>query len=189
MQTLYSLYFATSNKNKFVEAKSILSEFGISLGLFKCNLQEIQSDTLEEVARHKAAQAHLLCSKPVIVEDDGLFISSLKGFPGPYSSFAYETIGNKGIIKLVSHNRAAAFRSVIAYCEKRSDVKLFGSNVRGSISKKLQGRRWGYDPIFIPAGQKRTYSQLENKNQISHRYLALEKFARWYVHRRESSGQ
>ncbi len=189
MQTLSSLYFASSNESKFQEARSILSEFGASLKFFKCSLEEIQADTLEEIAQHKASQAYLLCSKPVIVEDAGLFIKSLNGFPGPYSSFVFDTIGNKGVLKLMSQQRDATFRSVIAYCERQDDVMLFEAEVRGKISKKLQGKRWGYDPIFIPEGQTRTYSQLKNKNQVSHRYLALKKFANWYLHKQVSSGR
>ncbi|SRR5579885_204078 len=186
MQTLSSLYFASSNKNKFEEARSILSEFGISLKFFKCGLEEIQAKSLEEIAVHKASQAYLLCSKAVIVEDDGLFIKALMGFPGPYSSFVFDTIGNKGILKLLSKQRSAIFRSIIAYCEKKQDVMMFDGDVQGKISTKLQGKRWGFDPIFIPQGETLTYSQLKNKNLISHRYLALKKFANWYLHKQIS---
>lgn len=184
-----SLYFASSNQDKFDEARSILSEFGIDIKLFKCSLEEIQTCTLEEVAQHKANLAYLLCSKPVIVEDAGLFIAALKGFPGPYSSFVFETIGNKGILKMLSKKRSAVFQSVIAYCEKKQDVMLFEAKVRGKISRRLQGKRWGYDPIFIPEGQTLTYSKLKNKNELSHRYLALKKFASWYLHKKISSGR
>lgn len=184
-----SVFFASSNENKFKEANAILSEFGISLEFFKCNLQEIQANSLEEVAQHKARQAFSLCSKPVIIEDDGLFISSLNGFPGPYSSFAFDTIGNKGILKLLSKQRSATFRSIIAYCEKKENVVLFGADVQGKISKKIQGSKWGFDPIFVPKGQTLAYSQLKNKNIISHRYLALKKFTNWYLHKKKSSGR
>jgi XTP/dITP diphosphohydrolase len=124
----------------------------------------------------------------VIVEDAGLFITSLNGFPGPYSSFVFDTIGNKGILKLVSAQRGAVFRSIIAYCTGYDDVHLFSADVNGKISKKEQGKRWGFDPIFIPSGKHETYSQLEDKNQISHRYLALKKFANWYLNKKRSSG-
>lgn len=184
-----SLYFASSNRNKFEEAQSILSQFGISLRFFKCSLQEIQSESLEEIAAHKAAQAFALCSRPVIVEDDGLYIKSLKGFPGPYSSFVFDTIGNRGILRLLSKQRDASFRSVIAYCAKKEDAVLFQAGVQGKISKKIQGKRWGYDPIFIPRGEALAYSKLKNKNLVSHRYRALEKFARWYARRQVSSGR
>ena len=136
---------------------------------------------------HKAQSAFSQCSRPIIVEDDGLFINSLNGFPGPYSSFAYKTIGNKGILNLLKSERKATFQSVIAYCEKKGDILLFKAAMNGKISRKPMGKRWGYDPIFIPEGQTKTYAQLDNKNLVSHRYLAIKKFANWYLHKQESS--
>ncbi len=183
-QTLSRILFASSNKNKYEEAKGILAKFQLLPKFFKCSLLEIQADTLEEVAFHKALDAFSKCSKPVIVEDDGLFINSLNGFPGPYSSFVFKTIGNEGILKLIKSKRTATFQSVIAYCEKKDDVRLFKAEMDGTISQKLSGRKWGYDPIFIPEGQTKTYAHLE-KNLISHRYIAMKKFASWYLHRQE----
>lgn len=182
-----SIFFASSNENKFREAKGILSKFGIRLQFLKSHLEEIQSDNLEEIAQHKVNQAFSLCSKPVMIEDNGLFIRSLKGFPGPYSSFVFNTIGNKGILKLISKDRTAKFLSVIAYCEEQDDVMLFDASISGNISKRIQGTKWGYDPIFIPDGEVKTYSQLKEKNIVSHRYLALKKFANWYLHKQKSS--
>ncbi|SMH72359.1 RdgB/HAM1 family non-canonical purine NTP pyrophosphatase [Candidatus Nitrosotalea okcheonensis] len=184
---LSDIFFASSNKNKFEEAKDIASEFGLKLKFLKYTLQEIQADTLEEIATHKAMQAFSICSRPVIVEDAGLFIKSLNGFPGPYSSFVFDTIGNKGILRLVPMKRDAIFRSVIAYCEKHGNVHLFSAGVNGVISKKEQGKRWGFDPIFIPSGENKTYSQLAEKNKISHRYLALKNFSNWYLSKKKSS--
>ncbi|MFB5604146.1 MAG: non-canonical purine NTP pyrophosphatase, partial [Candidatus Nitrosomaritimum aestuariumsis] len=82
MPQSFDLFFASSNNHKFKEAKKILEEFSINLGFFRCNLEEIQSDSLKEIAKHKATQAFEKLRKPVIVEDDGLFIDSLNGFPG-----------------------------------------------------------------------------------------------------------
>ena len=186
-QTLSKILFASSNKNKYEEANSILSKFGISLKFFRCELQEIQADTLEEVAIHKVQDAFSQCRKPVIVEDDGLFINSLNGFPGPYSSFVFKTIGIEGILNLVKKKRQATFCSVIAYCQRNRNIAMFDAKVQGKISRKPAGAKWGYDPIFVPYGQTKTYAQLKNKNLFSHRYLALKKFANWYLHRPESS--
>lgn len=182
------IYFASSNRHKFEEAKSILAGFGLDLKFYRCSLEEVQDERLEKIARHKAREAYSMISKPVIVEDVGLFISSLKGFPGPYSSYVFDTLGNKGLLKLVSRDRTARFRSVIAYCGARDRVMLFSSNVRGRIAGREKGSRWGYDPIFIPEGHSLTYSQIPDKNLISHRYLALRKFANWYLHTRKSVG-
>src|SRR5690348_17896386 len=118
MQMLSDVSFVSSNKNKFEEAKNIVSKFGLKLEFLKSHLQEIQADTLEEIATHKAMKAFSIYSKPIIVEDAGLFIKSLDGFPGPYSSFVFDTIGNQGILRLVSVKRDAVFRSIIAYCER-----------------------------------------------------------------------
>ena len=101
MQQSYDILFASSNINKFREAQKILSNFGIKLGFFKCTLEEIQSNSIKKIASQKAIDAYSQCRKPVIVEDDGLFIDSLNGFPGPYSSYVFKTIGNKGILNLV----------------------------------------------------------------------------------------
>ena len=175
----YDILFASSNANKFREAKQILAINGIKLGFFKCKLEEIQVDSLEKIASKKVSDAFKQCKKPVIVEDDGLLIESLNGFPGPYSSFVFESIGNKGILKLVSKNRNAKFHSVIAFCNKNK-IKLFSANLDGKISKNIKGKGWGYDPIFIPKGKKQTFAEIKNKNEISHRYLALKKFSNWY---------
>ena len=182
-----NVLFASSNENKYKEARAILSKFDIKLDFFKCHLEEIQADTLEEIALHKITQAFLQCSQPVIIEDDGLFIESLNGFPGPYSAFVFETIGNKGILNLLKTKRDAKFQSVIAYCGTKNDIMLFKAAVDGKISKKLIGTKWGYDPIFIPTGQNKTYAKLRDKNLISHRYLALRKFAMWHLHGQQSS--
>ncbi len=182
MPQSFDLFFASSNNHKFKEAKKILEEFSINLGFFRCNLEEIQSDSLKEIAKYKATQAFEKLRKPVIVEDDGLFIDSLNGFPGPYSSYVFKTIGNKGILNLLKQKRKASFVSIISYHDKNSQ-KSFDSKSIGTISKKIIGKGWGYDPIFIPSNYKKTFAQLKNKNEVSHRFKALKKFASWYFDR------
>lgn len=185
MQTSFDLYFASSNRHKFLEAKAILETFGIKLGFFKCNLTEIQSDKIRDIAFQKSIDAYHQCKKPIIVEDDGLFIDSLNGFPGPFSSYVYKTIGNQGILKLVKRNRKANFQSVISYCDKKIHPKLFEAQLVGKINKNSTGKGWGYDPIFIPNGKKKTFAELSDKNEISHRYKALKKFSSWFANKPE----
>jgi len=182
MPQSFDLFFASSNIHKFQEAKKILDSFGINLRFFKCELEEIQSNSLKEIAKNKAIQAFEKCKKPVIVEDDGLFVDSLNGFPGPYSSYVFKTIGNKGILKLLKKNRKAKFISIISFYDKKN-YESFESKVSGVISQKIIGLGWGYDPIFIPSKSKKTFAQLKNKNEISHRFRALKKFSNWYFDR------
>ena len=183
MPQSYDVLFASSNKNKYQEAKKILEKFEIEVGFFKCELTEIQSESIKEIAKNKVLTAFEKCKKPVIIEDDGLFINDLNGFPGPYSSYVFKTIGNKGILKLVKTKRNAKFQSIIAFCDRKKKPITFEANVNGKISKKIRGHGWGYDPIFTPSGKSKTYAELSNKNKISHRYNALKKFANWYQNR------
>lgn len=177
---LSELYFVSSNKNKYDEVKSILQTFNIRIRLKKMSLQEIQDDLLETIAIEKAKFAFSEIHKPIIVEDAGLFIKSLNGFPGPYSSFVLRTLGNQGILNLVKSSREANFKSVIVYHDKKQ-IQLFSSSTKGKISKKISGKGWGYDPIFIPFKRKSTYANIADKNSISHRYKSIKKFAQWYL--------
>ena len=182
MHKSFDLFFVSSNVHKFQEAKKILDSFGIRLGFFKLDLEEIQSNSIKDIAANKAKNAFSKCKKPLIVEDDGLFINSLKGFPGPYSSYVFKTIGNKGILDLLKQNRTAKFISVITYCDENF-LKSFESKLDGTISKTQKEKGWGYDPIFIPKNTKKTFAELNNKNELSHRFKALKKFSNWYLHK------
>ena len=188
MQQSFDVFFVSSNRHKYEEAKKILENFGINIGFLKYELEEIQADSIKQVAARKVLDAYQKCKKPVIIEDDGLFIDSLGGFPGPYSSFVFKTLGNKGILKLVSTKRAAKFESVISFHDKKHGSKFFEASISGKISKKLMGKGWGYDPIFVPEGKNKTYAQINDKNEISHRYKALRKFASWF-YKQQASGQ
>src|ERR671919_1290572 len=178
-----NITFASANQNKFLEVQSILSTRNISVNFSQIHLVEIQSDSLEEIAREKAKTAFAKVRKQVIVEDDGLFINSLGGFPGPYSSFVFRTIGNDGILKLLagSANRSAYFRSLIAFYNGIT-LSISEGRVDGRISDRVTEGGWGYDPIFVPDGTDLTFAELKkNKNEYSHRKRALEKFAQWYL--------
>jgi len=180
MRQSFDLFFVSSNNYKYQEAKKILESFGIKLGFFKYDLEEIQSNSLMDIASKKAKDAFLKYKKPVIIEDDGLFIDSLDGFPGPYSSYAFKTIGNKGILNLLKNNRKAKFVSIITFCDKKT-LKSFDGKLDGTISKSQKGKGWGYDPIFIPKNTRKTFAEINNKNELSHRYKALKKFSNWYL--------
>ena len=191
MQQSSELFFASSNENKFQEAERILSNSGVQINFYKTILEEIQSNDLNDIAEKKAINAYDLIQKPVIIEDDGLFINSLNGFPGPYSSYAYDTIGNKGIMSLLenSQTRDANFVSIIAYCDNDYGVKLFESSIPGKISSVIEKGGWGYDPIFIPDGESKTYANVSDKDIFSHRSAALTKFSNWFLDRQKDNGQ
>jgi XTP/dITP diphosphohydrolase len=186
MRRSFDVWFASSNVHKYTEAREILEKFGIRLGYVKFNAVEIQSDSLLEIARKKSLDAYQKFRKPIIIEDDGIFIKSLNGFPGPYSSYVYDTIGNDGVVKLVKKDRSAKFWAVISYCEGKRPVQFVGIT-NGSVPKRPRGGGWGYDPIFVPKGKTETYGEMKEKNELSHRSRGLKKFASWYLRRPQSS--
>jgi XTP/dITP diphosphohydrolase len=178
-----NITFVSTNQNKFLEVQSILSTRSIAVDFSQIHLVEIQSDSLEEIAREKAKTAIAKMGRPVIVEDDGLFIDSLAGFPGQYSSFVFRTIGNDGILKLLARSaeRSAYFSSVIAFYNGIT-LSISDGRVDGRISDRITEGGWGYDPVFVPDGTDLTFAELKkSKNEYSHRKRALEKFAKWYL--------
>jgi len=183
------VFFATGNIHKFNEARSILTGLDIAVGMLRVKDTEIQSDSLKEIAQASALDAFKRCSLPVIVEDAGLFIDALNGFPGPYAAYTYKTIGNKGLLKLVKsvENRKARFWSAIAYCDNSSCAPVcFEGEAEGEITineRVGSGKSgFGFDPIFKPDGSAKTFAEmtLEEKNGFSHRAKAVRKFAEWY---------
>ncbi|MGQ9542922.1 MAG: XTP/dITP diphosphatase [Candidatus Bathyarchaeia archaeon] len=183
------LLFVTSNLNKVMEAKSILGAYSIDFEHLKLEYPEIQSDSLSVVASESIKYLYSRLGKPLFIEDSGLFIEALGGFPGSYSSYVYETIGNNGIIKLMEgiQQRAARFESVVSYMDSPQTIHIFTGVVKGSISLKVRGEGWGFDPIFIPNDRDQTYAEMGfmEKQKVSHRRIALEKFALWMVERRQ----
>jgi len=184
-----AIFFATDNIHKFNEARKVLAEYKIAVGMLRAKALEIQSTSLEEIAKTSVVDAFKKCNLPLIVEDAGLFIDALNGFPGPYAAYVYKTIGNRGLLKLMENieNRRAKFHSVIAYYS--SELKLpiyFKGEALGEITKKERKRKhesgFGFDPVFKPAKSNKTFAEMTTveKNRHSHRAQALTKFAKWY---------
>jgi XTP/dITP diphosphohydrolase len=182
------VFFATGNIHKFHEARSILTGLDIAVGMLRMKDMEIQSDSLVEIAQTSAQDVFKRSGLPVIVEDAGLFIDALKGFPGPYAAYAYKTVGNKGLLKLMQNvdDRKARFRSAIAYCDSEKAPMVFEGEAEGEITvaeRVGNGRSgFGFDPIFKPSGSGKTFAEmtLEEKNGFSHRAKAVRKFSEWY---------
>ena len=177
--------FVTGNVHKLKEVESILQPYGIKVNMIKVRKIEVQADELSTIAEYAAISAAKEAGVPVVVEDAGLFIEALRGFPGPYSSYVFKTIGNKGIIKLMSGvtDRRARFISVVAFAKPEGYVKIFVGVTEGLISIEPRGNMgFGFDPIFIPyEGDGRSFAEmsLDEKNKISHRGKAFRSLAKW----------
>ncbi len=181
------LKIVTRNRNKFLEAKFILNKYGIKVKQEPIELMEIQSDNLEEIAENKAKQALKKVKPPFATEDAGLFVKALNGFPGPYSSYVYRTIGCQGMIKLMKDvgDRSAKFISIVVYVDPKGLFHKFKGEISGRIAlNPLGSKGFGFDPIFIPNElPNRTLAELsfEEKNKISHRFKAFSKLAKYII--------
>jgi|Deesub1362A_J573_1020465.scaffolds.fasta_scaffold00223_73 XTP/dITP diphosphohydrolase len=183
-----NVVFVTGNRHKFHEALHILSAYGIHLHQDTKGYIEIQSDSIEEIVLFgiKEVMKRARDKSAYIIEDAGLFIEALDGFPGPYSSYVYRTIGNRGILKLMEgvKNRRAKFVSCVGFCSKDSDPVLFKGEVYGNISWFERGSHgFGFDPIFEFGSTGKTFGEMtpDEKSACSHRFIALKKFANFFM--------
>lgn len=183
-----TIFFATSNLNKLREMQHFLDSGGLGeykLEIIDSDFVEPQADHLEDIAKAKAETIAKKLNKPVIADDTGLEIEALNGFPGPYSKWVHHKIGNDGFIKLMEGiiNRTARFKSVIALAVPGKETKTFLGIFEGTISEKIKGNshgHWGYDPIFIPNGSKKTWAEDYNlKLKDNHRTRSLQKLVEW----------
>lgn len=184
------LVFATNNNHKLEEMRSILgAELEIlSLKDIGCDADIPETaDTLEGnaliKARYVSDNFHLDC----FADDTGLEVEALGGLPGVHTArYAYPDrhdpeANNKKMLEELKEktNRNARFRTVIALIEK-GEEHLFEGVVEGKIATAKSGTEgFGYDPIFIPEGETRTFAELgeDIKNRMSHRARAAMKLA------------
>ncbi len=183
------LVFATSNNNKIIEANKLLcsgTPFNIISKKDAGILEEIPETgkTIEENAIQKARYIYDNYKIDCFAEDTGLIIDALNGEPGIYSGrYAGEDKNDKkNIAKVLNNlkgksNRNARFKTMIALILK-GKLYIFEGLVEGEITDIPRGESgFGYDPVFVPHGFDKTFSELglEIKNSISHRAKAMKK--------------
>lgn len=168
------IVFVTSNDNKLREAEKIV---GVSLERISLELPEPQSMDQHFIMKGKLQAAYDQLKRPVMVEDAGLYFEAWNGYPGPFIKFMAETLGNQKLIDAVpADNRNVQWRVIYGFHDG-NEPQYFEGIVDGTLTTELRGEGgWGFDPIFIPNGETRTYSELgEGKFNYSARRIALEK--------------
>lgn len=173
------LTFATGNPGKLREARAKLAPLGHQVEQWDHGYPELQADTLQEVAAFGLEQLEGRIDPPFLLEDAGLFVDSLGGFPGVYSSYAFGTLGWEGILRLLAEatDRSARFRAVVGFHDG-AQHRFFEGVVEGTIAKEGRGEHgFGFDPIFVPEGHDRTFGEMttEEKGELSHRTRALDR--------------
>jgi XTP/dITP diphosphohydrolase len=173
----------TSNPGKLKEFRAALEPLGFEVAHLPLDVEEVQADTLEEVVADCMRQVRERRVKDFILDDSGLFVDALKGFPGVYSSYALRTLGCEGLLKLLDdvEDRSARFECCIGCSlEGREDIVL-KETCQGRIIGTMRGQGgFGFDPIFAADDEERTFAEmpLAEKNLISHRGKAIKSLAR-----------
>jgi XTP/dITP diphosphohydrolase len=188
------IVFATNNENKLREIRHILGDSFTLLSLQNLNISEDIPETqptLEGNALQKARFIHNMVNMNVFADDTGLEIETLNGLPGVSSArFAGQNKDSDANIEKAllmmgsSKNRNARFRTVIALILDGKEY-LFEGIVKGCILTERRGKDgFGYDPVFLPEGNILTFAEMpiEEKNLISHRARAFEKFREFLYH-------
>jgi len=183
------IIFITTNKYKFKEVRGILKDYPIELEQLSMEYEENHDSGIEEIARGVARKLAIEIGEPILVEDTGLFFEAYNNFPGALPRFVFNTIGYKGIFKLLQgESRKAYFKTVAAYCEPNKEPVLFDGAMKGDITNKIYNEdkdAMPYDRIFIPEGESKTISDmtLEEKNALSQRAESFEKFGDYIVNK------
>ena len=190
MQTI----LASNNRKKIAELAAILARFGMEIKAQRdYGIEEIPETGLTFVenalikARHAARQSGL----PAIADDSGLCVPALGGAPGIYSA-RYSGEGDDGnnrkLLAALENvaDRRAYYVCLIVYLRHADDpLPLIAQGLwHGTIALDARGDGgFGYDPLFVPAGDSRTAAEypVDEKNAVSHRARALATFAELYT--------
>lgn len=143
--------YVTGNWSKILSAKNILEPLGIEVDNVKMETTEIQADTVEEVAMHSAKEASEKLKCAVLKNDTGLYVEALGGFPGPYTHYVDEKLGEDGLLKLLEdeENRNACFMEAFAYCEYGQEPIVFKSITKGKIAKRSLVLMVGVGTLYL----------------------------------------
>jgi XTP/dITP diphosphohydrolase len=183
------IFLASGNSHKIEELKQMIEPLGIELKstLNVSNAHEVVEDQpdLKGNALKKARYWFNETGIPSLADDTGLEVDALNGAPGVYSArYAGENVTyEENVDKLLREMegksyRKARFRTVIAFVEGGNEY-VFEGVCEGEITRQHKGEKgFGYDPVFQPEGYDQTFAELsaEEKNRISHRGLAFQKF-------------
>jgi XTP/dITP diphosphohydrolase len=191
------IVLATRNKKKIEEIKRITAGLPVAVLSLddypECSETVEDRDTFEGNATKKAAEVCRCTGKPSLADDSGLEVGALGGAPGVYSAryAADAASGNdpKNYEKLLRdlndvplEKRVAQFVCCLALAFPDGTIRTFFGYAKGCIGYEPLGTLgFGYDPVFIPEGYKKTFAEMtgEEKDRLSHRGKALENLIKY----------
>lgn len=190
--SLKTITFVTGNIKKLEELRAILgSNFPLEIINYNLDLPELQGE-IDEVSIKKCQEAARRLQKPVLVEDTSLCFTALHGLPGPYIKWFLDKLKPEGLTRLLAgwEDKSAEAVCTFAFCAgncENLEVILFQGKTKGKIVAPRGVRDFGWDCVFEPDGYNQTYAELPKieKNKISHRFKALDKFRMYFMDKNE----
>jgi XTP/dITP diphosphohydrolase len=172
----------SGNRGKIAEARLIA---GADLPAVELDLPEIQSLDMLEILRGKAAAAWEALRRPVMVEEAGLELIALNGFPGPLVKWMLQATGADGIARVaeaLGDPRAVARCQLLYKDGPDEGNEIVAEGIaEGTLLHPGRGTQgFGWDPVFLPAGETRTFAELDGleKLAVSHRGRAWREMMR-----------
>ena len=167
---VFGFTLVSGNKGKIAEARLAA---GADLPAAEMELPEIQSLDMLEIVRGKAAAAWAALQRPVVVEEAGLELAALNGFPGPLVKWMLHAIGAEGIARTVEalDDPRGIARCILLYKDGDEEIAAEGITA-GTLIRPGRGTYgFGWDPVFLPDGESRTYAELDGREKlaVSHR--------------------
>jgi XTP/dITP diphosphohydrolase len=204
---MIALHLATRNPGKIREVNRVLDALpgGLHAVLPAGGMPDVEETgaTFQANARLKAEALSRTLDGWVLADDSGLAVDALDGEPGVHSARYGESehpdLDDAGRARLLLERladvpeaqRTARFVCVLALARDGKVEAILDGICEGQISRTPRGGGgFGYDPVFVPAGEERTFGELppEEKDHRSHRAQALAKLAEWFRRRHEAGG-
>ncbi len=189
-----SIAFVTRNGAKYARAADVLAKADISLRWAAVEVPEVQDDSVRNVAIAKARSAAALVRPPLLIEDSGLYLDDLNGFPGPYVKYVLKTLGVEGFGRLLSglERRGGCLASVLVYVDPDHKSHVFENEATrvtlapvptsGTVTDGGWSELWR---LLIPEGESLAWPALplDRRKAIVARWQersVFQLFASWY---------
>ena len=181
--------FVTHNKGKIASANKQLKD--VNFKIFEYDLEEPRSDDIKYISKYKVMEAYKLVNKPCISLDCGFWIDELEGFPRAFVNYALETIGIKGILKLMEgkENRNCRFTECLSYYDGNK-LHQFNGKHEGTLANKISGnytdKMWSdlwY--IYQPYGYDKTLAEMTDEERANRKKYnsvdSMREFSKWFI--------
>ena len=164
-----TVFLVTGNSKKVQVAKYAMDKYGLDVEQLAMDTPEIQSASIEEVAKYSVKIAAEAANKAVIKGDFGMHIEALNGFPGPFVKFINKWFSTDKFIKLYKEepNRRAYFIDALGYCEPGKEPVCFVTNSYGTLLDTPRGDNGNMvDSLFVPEGFDKTLAEMTHEESL-----------------------